>query len=128
MGDISTKLIEQIIKNSVNTENISNQETESLIALCLMNFGSVGTENPRLLCSNLSDTLLDHIISHLNEIKENNQVFKSIIQILIIEWCYRNDYLEEDWKWEWTEPTVGQLHYRSKIPLNCIPLPIHQKT
>jgi hypothetical protein len=101
---------------------VSDVEVDSLMQICVMGMIPTGDEEPRELMRRLSDNMLDHLISHLQVIKQNPIIGK-IGQFFLIEWCYRNDYLNGDWKWYWDNPNEGHVSFDPKIPLDQVVLP-----
>lgn len=98
------------------------QEMDALKQLFMMAFVPTGKEDPRAILSGMSDGLIEHVTSRLEEAKKN-PVVAQIGQFFLIEWCYRNGYLNGDWIWSWSGTKKGQLHYDPRIPLNMVPLP-----
>jgi len=101
-------------------------EVDALMQICVMGMMPIGDEEPRELMRRLSDNMLDHLISHLNIIKQNPIIGK-IGQFFLIEWCYRNDHLNGDWRWDWDNPNEGHVSFDPKIPLDQIVLPKQQE-
>lgn len=103
-------------------DKITTVEIDALSQLCIMGVMPSGEEEPRKLLSQLSDPLLDHLISHLNVMKAN-PITGKICQFFLVEWCYRNGYLTDDWIWQWDNPNEGHVAYNSRVPLDQIALP-----
>lgn len=97
-------------------------EMEALMKLFTMAFVPTGEEDPRALLAKMSDGLVEHIAARLEETRKN-PVVAQICQFFLIEWCYRNGYLNGDWIWSWSGIKQGQLHYEPRIPLSTVPLP-----
>jgi hypothetical protein len=96
-------------------------EADALSQLLMMAFVPTGKEDPRDLLSRMSDGFVDHVVSRLDEVR--NPVVGQISQFFLIEWCYRNGYLNGDWIWKWEGPKRGDLHYNPRVPLSMVPLP-----
>ena len=101
---------------------LDDVETEAVAQLCMMAFIPTGEEDPRELLRQMSDRLVDHVVTQLEKVKGHPVVGK-ICQFFLIEWCYRNGHLNGDWIWQWDGPGQGKLHYDPKVPLSMIALP-----
>jgi hypothetical protein len=122
MNVLKTMISRMVPKNN----KVSDVEIDSLMQICVMGILPTGDEEPRELMRRLSDNVLDHLISHLQAIKQSPIVGK-IGQFFLIEWCYRNDYLNGDWKWQWDSPNEGHVSFDPKIPLDQVVLPKQQE-
>jgi hypothetical protein len=123
--DITKQLISNILHQTLSkslTPNISNSDIEPVVQLCLFSFYRSGQEDPYDLTKKIPSPLLEHLIKNINSLTENSTLSK-ITQFLLIEWCWRNDYLNDDWQWEWVGKNEGTIHFNPRIPLNSIPLP-----
>lgn len=98
------------------------KEVEALVSLCLIGVHRTGKEDPRALVRSVSDPLLEHLVSSLERLRDN-RALRAVSQFLLVEWCFRNGYLLDDWRWEWVDGNEGRLHYLPKIPLEDVPLP-----
>lgn len=114
-------LVRNFIIAAVPKDSIKETEIDAVIELCSMPINPT-KQNPRQLASQLSDFLLTHIVSKASELN-NNTAFSRVMQIFIIEWCYRNGYLLSDWHWQWISQNEGTLHYQPRIPIDQVPLP-----
>lgn len=115
-----TNLINDLIPKNSNIPSDENINLASLISLFLNPSKEV---NPHTIVRKLSDKLIEHIVQHRNEIPDNNMM-KMILQLFIIEWIYRNDFMHQDWVWEWnTDGKSGEAKIDAKLPLDQIPLP-----
>lgn len=103
-------------------KNTSSPEVDALMQICVMGILPTGDENPKELMRTLSDPMLDHLISNLNMIQKN-PITGKIGQFFLIEWCYRNDHLNEDWRWDWDSSNEGHMSFDPKIPLDQVVLP-----
>lgn len=120
MNVLKTMITKLIPKN--NNGKVSDVEIDALMQICVMGLIPTGDEEPRELMRRLSDDVLDHLISHLQAIKKNPIIGK-VGQFFLIEWCYRNEYLNGDWKWQWDSPNEGHVSLDPKIPLDQVVLP-----
>lgn len=93
-----------------------------LSQLCIMTVQPTGREKPRELIRQLSDKIIEQIVTKTNQLREN-PMLGPICQMCVVEWSFRNNYLNEDWLWQWDGNTGGSLAYSSKIPLDQIPVP-----
>lgn len=126
MRNVFIEAILALTLNETETKTVQESDISSLTNLCLMSVNPTGNEDPRELCSKISDEFLNTII--LNKDKYLlNPTTKKILPILVIEWCYRKDYLLSDWKWEW-KGKQGELRYLSKVPIEKINFPVKDKT
>ncbi len=101
---------------------LRKEEGEALASLCMMPVHRTGDENPREMLRCLSDPLLEHLVKNVESMKSNPALGR-VGQFFVIEWCFRNDHLTEDWKWEWETKDRGKLNYSPRIPLEMVPLP-----
>jgi hypothetical protein len=97
-------------------------DVEGVSALCAMALVPTGEEDPRAICSGLSDRVVTFFVSRMDELSSNPTV-GPIAKILMIEWLWRNDFLLEDWIWEWTGESSGTARFNERVPLSQIPLP-----
>lgn len=97
-------------------------DVENLSKLCVMALVPTGEEDARDLCSKLSDQVITFVVARIREL-ETNPAMQNMVKLLLLEWCFRNDYLEEDWQWEWVSPSSGRAHFNGRVPLDQIPLP-----
>jgi len=81
-----------------------------------------GDEDPKALMRSVSESIIDHLISKFDQLRQDPVVSK-IAQFFLIEWCYRNNHLNGDWAWKWDSPNEGHVSYNSKMPLEKISLP-----
>lgn len=116
------QILIRLLQEAVPAGALTEPEINALSGMCVMAIAATGTEDPRALASQVSNPVLDHIVSRLPEL-QSHKLMGPVSQLLLIEWCYRNDYLNDDWMWEWTGPTTGQAHISPKIPLDQVPLP-----
>lgn len=119
MTEVTRRLIEQLVPEG-SAE--SPAEIEAVASLCMMGVYRTGSEDPRSTLRSISDPLLLHLVKSLRKARDNRALAK-VSQFFLIEWCYRNGYLEEDWRWEWKGANEGELHYRASIPLDMVPVP-----
>jgi hypothetical protein len=100
----------------------TEQDIQLMVELCMMAAASTGKEQPRDLLKLASDDLVEQMVKRIPTVK-SNRLIAPICQFFVLEWCFRNSHLEEDWTWLWDSPNEGHVSYRSKIPLDQIPLP-----
>lgn len=118
MNVLKTMIAKLIPKN----DKVADIEIDALMQICVMGLLPTGDEEPRELMRRLSDNILNHLICHLQAIQQNPIIGK-IGQFFLIEWCYRNDNLNGDWKWQWDGPNEGHVSFDPKIPLDQVVLP-----
>lgn len=115
-------ILVRLVSGAVPKGALRSGEVDALVGICVMGISATGTEDPKSMCSQISDPILDHLVSRMDELK-SNQIFKPVCQFLLFEWCFRNGHLDDDWRWEWTSGSSGQVHIRPKVPLDTITLP-----
>ena len=121
MNVLKTMIAKLVPKNN----KVTDIEIDALTQICVMGLLPTGDEEPRELMRMLSDNVLDHLICHLQAIQQNPIIGK-IGQFFLIEWCYRNDNLNDDWRWQWDGPNEGHVSFDPKIPLDQVVLPKQQ--
>lgn len=121
-GEITKALNDAVADIRPKNSEMESGEMEALTKLFMMAALPTGEENPRALLALMSDKLVEHIAARLEEAKKN-QMVAQVCQFFLIEWCYRNGYLNGDWIWNWSGARQGQLHYDPRIPLSTVPLP-----
>lgn len=123
-SDIRKTIIQSIVlkllKQSTSLGDFKDTEVAALTKLYMIGSNIIsGDENPRECMREISDQFLNYIIKHKKEIS----IMEKIGSFFVIEWCFRNNYLNEDWKWEWQSSDEGKLHYNPKIPISEITFP-----
>lgn len=126
---IANELVQTTIRSTIRglvpQELIKESELDAITAVCMMAVNPTGKEKPRKLMSEISDSLLETIVTQLPKIE--NSAFGKMGGLFIVEWCYRQGHLECDWYWKWVAPRKGKLFYQSKLPIDQIPLPSDNK-
>jgi hypothetical protein len=102
-----------------------NTEIDALMQICVMGMIPTGDEKPKELMRSISDKMLDHLISNMNMI-QSNPITGKVGQFFLIEWCYRNEHLYNDWTWVWDSANEGRMSFDPKIPLDQLVLPSSQ--
>lgn len=110
------KKIKSAIHKSLSSSAKGGDDLSVLTKLCLMGTMSTGDESPKELLRAMSDTNIDTIAQKLRTF-DGNKINEQIGHLFFIEWCYRNDHLNEDWLWEWETPSEGKIKFSAKRPL-----------
>lgn len=119
MSEVTRQMISQLLEKGGPT---SSEEVEAVTSVCIMGVFRNGTEDPRAQLRKVSDPLILHLVKNLSKAKESKPLAK-VSQFFLMEWCFRNGYLEEDWRWEWVTPNEGKMHFKPTMPLEMIPIP-----
>lgn len=115
-----TSLINDLIPKNANIPTDESSNIASLLSLFLNPSKDM---NPHDIMRKLSDPLIEHIIANREKMPEH-KVMKMVFQLFLIEWMYRNDFLNQDWEWQWDENgKSGSVHMDTKIDISKIPLP-----
>lgn len=122
LGPVIATTVKSMVNKIPNGSRASGDEMEALLGLCMLGVARGGTEDPKALVRRLSDTLLEHAVRHVGQ-HRGDRVFAPVGQILLVEWCWRNDYLNSDWLWEWEDQGGGRIKFDPRIPLNMVPVP-----
>lgn len=103
--------------------NVPTEEIESIANLTSLFLYPDKNINLHELMRKFSDSLVEFIVKNRIEFKQH-EMLSVILKLFIIEWCYRNGHLNEDWQWKWDETSnKGEADIDPKIPLRDIPLP-----
>lgn len=78
-----------------------------------------GQEDPHDWLRSMSSKALDQLFTHLDALQSHN-TFRMVSQFFLIEWSYRNEYLDADWKWVWDTRRDGHVRYKSKFSLDSL--------
>lgn len=113
--------LEQLLKGAGGPE-ASRHETEAVVQVFLFGFVRSGCENPKSMMGPISDALLEHLVKNLGAVSSIPNLAK-VGQFFIMEWCWRNGHLVEDWRWEWKDKNSGDLKFLPRVPLSMIPIP-----
>ena len=111
-----------ILESIPKDTNISPEEIDYVIGVCMLGVYRTGNENPKAMLGIVSNELIEHMVKHLQKAKEHKDLAKGM-QFFLLEWCWRNDYLNEDWRWEWINQNEGKIHFNARLPLEMIPIP-----
>ena len=87
-----------------------------------MTIAPTGKENPRELMASIGDGVLRHLVA-FREAVAANPALKGLSQFFLVEWCYRNGHMEEDWIWSWDGKDGGSIFFKPKTPLDQVELP-----
>lgn len=101
---------------------VRKDEMEAVVKVFLLGVHRTGSEDLRDMLRKVSDPLLEHIVKNMDTISLS-PVLGKIGQFFVIEWCYRNDYLMDDWSWEWEGRDGGKANFLPRMPLDSVPLP-----
>lgn len=124
LHQLISNLFENFAKDVIpKTSSAPTNENQSIGNLVSLFLAPSLQSDPRSIMRSMSDNLVEHIVLNRGSIP-NHPMMKMIFQLFLIEWCYRNDYMEEDWKWEWNKDGKnGEALINPRIPMNQIPLP-----
>ena len=112
-------MLKEAIKCSLPGIDIDNMAMDYLAQLCAMSTVPTGDEDPKALMRPLPNIIIDAVVTSAKT-SISNPILNRLVQIFCVEWCFRHDYLYEDWRWEWNNALEGQIHYHAKKPLNEI--------
>ena len=103
--------------------NVPTKEGDSIASLLKMFLAPSKNENPRDMMRGMSDALIEHLVTNRDKMPDH-PMMKMMFQLFLLEWCYRNDYMLQDWEWEWNaDGKSGQAKVDLRIPFNQIQLP-----
>lgn len=120
MMDAVLNLTKQLIPKNAN---VPTQEGDSIASLLRLFLSPRLDSNPHDIMRGMSDNLVEHIIINREKIPDH-PMMKMIFQLFLFEWCFRNDYMLEDWKWEWDlNGKSGKAKLNPRVPLSQIQLP-----
>lgn len=98
-------------------------ESEAVVKMFMFGFSRTGEEDPKALAREIQGPLLEHLVKNMSRLSSAMPNLAKVGQILVIEWCWRNDYLLEDWKWVWRGKDGGDIMCLPRVPLSMIPIP-----
>ncbi len=119
MAEVAKNMIAQLVPEGTTA---NPAEIEAVTAVCMMGVYRAGTEDPKAMLRPVSDPLIEHLVKSLGKARENRSLAK-VSQFFLMEWCFRNGYMEDDWRWEWADKNEGRIVYRMRLPLEMIPIP-----
>lgn len=119
MAEVAKNMIAQMVPEG---EKADPAEVEAVTAICMMGVYRNGTEDPKAVLRAVSDPLIEHLVRGLKKARENRSLAK-VSQFFLMEWCFRNGYMEEDWRWEWVTKDEGRIVFKMRMPLEMIPIP-----
>lgn len=119
MSEVAKKMVSQLLEEGGSS---SAEEVQAVTSVCMMGVFRTGSEDPRAELRKVSDPLILHLVKNLHRARESKPLAK-VSQFFLIEWCFRNGYLEEDWRWEWVSRDEGRMHVKPTMPLEMIPVP-----
>lgn len=123
MAALLAEAVKKFVRDSVpEGSGTSPEEVESVVSLCLLGVHRTGQEDPRAMARAVSDPVLEHLVRRSRKARGIPALAKAF-QFLIMEWCFRNGYLHEDWLWEWDGANEGQIKFSARMPLAMIPIP-----
>ncbi len=109
--------LDETIKNSISGTNMTSEDVSSITKLCTMSAFPEGNEDLKTIVRKLSNKFIDDMMSKFQSMI-SDPILAPISQFILIEWCYRHDYLNDDWRWEWNSKNEGVLNFSSKISLD----------
>jgi hypothetical protein len=119
LSEVAKRMISQLLPEG---SGCGPGEVEALTTVCMMGVYRSGTEDPRSELRKVSTPVIEHLVKNLSK-ATGNRALQKVSQFFVMEWCWRNDYLEEDWLWEWSGKDEGRMHFRPRIPWQMIPIP-----
>lgn len=122
MADALRSTLIRLVQGSVPEGALRSNEVEALVGLCMMGVSAIGDEDPKAMLSEVTDPVLEHLVCRMPEL-QSHDAMRPVSQFLMFEWCFRNGFLNDDWRWEWTGKSTGQAHISPRIPLSQVPLP-----
>jgi hypothetical protein len=102
--------------HSVLPQTANSKDADLVVRLCIMAAVPTGEENPRDLLREMSDSIVNAFVSNMETIQKN-PVSAPVSQFFFLEWCWRNDHFNADWKWEWDASNEGHVSYNPKEPI-----------
>lgn len=105
---------------------VEDKEIEALTNLVSMSVGVTGKEDPHDYMRSISTPLINFLVENIEQFKDSPQM-KSLTQLFLIEWCYRNGHLSEDWKWVWKDPKNGEAKFLPNKPMDSIEFPSNNR-
>jgi len=111
--------VKSIIKYAIQSilpNTTDSKDADLVTRLCIMAAVPTGEEDPHEILRLMSDDVVFKFTSNLEEIQKN-PISAPIAQFFFMEWCWRNDHLNADWRWIWDSTNEGHLSYSSKKPL-----------
>ena len=97
----------------------SEDDVSVLAAICMMRVAPSGKEDPRELMRQASDKIVNRVALQFRTMN-TDPIMSPIAQLFLIEWAYRRDYLNQDWRWEWNSDQEGQVRYDPRISIDQI--------
>lgn len=122
MSDALRSTLVRLVQGSVPEGSLRAGEIDALVGVCMMGVAAMGNEDPKSMLSEVTDPVLDHLASMMPEL-QGHDAMRSVSQFILFEWCFRNGFLNDDWRWEWTGKSTGQAHISPRVPLDQVPLP-----
>lgn len=107
--------VRQVIPNA----NFESRDWDSIEKLLSLATCPSGREEPHMWLRSMSSQALDQLYCKLESFQKH-QTFQMVSQFFLIEWCYRNEYLDSDWKWVWDTNRDGHVKYKSKFSLDSL--------
>ena len=117
------ELIQLVIRGILPAGNINAQDVDLVTRLCMMAAVPTGEENPRELLREMSNAVVSAFAVNIEKVQKN-PMSAPVAQLFFMEWCFRNEYLNDDWKWEWDSESEGHVSYNPKEPLDKLLLKI----
>jgi hypothetical protein len=116
--------IASLVRNLIpKNANVPTDEGANISALIALFFNPSPESDPREIMRRISDALVEYMVKHRSKMPDH-PMMKMIFQLFLIEWCFRNGHMEEDWKWEWDAGGKrGEAKMNMKVPINKISLP-----
>lgn len=121
MASVVSEAVSVLVRESMPDQSVSG-EVEAVLGLCMLGVHRTGSEDPRRMAAAVSGKLLEHLVRNVKRMRAVPAMGMAA-QFLVLEWCFRNGHLEEDWRWEWEGTDGGKIHFRARIPLESIAIP-----
>lgn len=108
-----------LVMSVVPLQWVSDTDVDAIAQLCAMATVPTGDEDPHTILRSISGELLDETLKNFNRVQDS-KLLAPVSQFFFVEWCYRNGYLDADWKWQWDSQTEGHVAYKSMRPIESI--------
>jgi hypothetical protein len=110
----------QSMKFSISKNLIEGTPVEdfnSIESLCEMRVFPTGKEDPKAIVRRMTNRSLSGLVSQYKQ-NSGNPIFAPVYSFFFMEWCYRQDYLKNDWSWEWNTEKEGEIRYLSELSID----------
>lgn len=108
-----------LVMSVIPLQSVSDTDVDAIAQLCAMATVPTGDEDPHAILRSMSGEILDETLKNFNRVQDS-KLLAPVSQFFFVEWCYRNGYLDADWKWQWDSRTEGHVAYKSPRPIESI--------